>query len=246
MISVVIPSRLETRSGGGLFVERAIETVRAQGKSCQIIVGVDPGQTAKLDAEIVEGPRANLSAVLNAAAAKAGGEFIAFLEDDDEWLDGHLSASLKVLEYADFVSGTQLVMNESGEVCFINDFPCPNTWVLKRATWEKVGGFSEDYAVHQDHDWLGRLTQSGVKRGHLAEATAPISFSAAKLGRPWLASIGDIKPEVTLFRHASPWPLVRRLHRSKSWTGQIRSGSAAAVSEDCLARIIAKHGHLPW
>jgi glycosyltransferase involved in cell wall biosynthesis len=248
MISVVIPSRLEARPGSKqLFVEHAIETVRAQGLDSQIIVGLDPGQTAKLDAEVVNGPRANLSAVLNAAVDRSDGEFIAVLEDDDEWLGDHLATSLRVLETADFVSSTQIVVDEAGEVCFINDFPCPNTWVMRRSVWQAVGGLSEEYAVHQDHDWLGRLTESQCRRAHLVEATAPISFSAARLCRPWLAKLGEVKPGIKLFRHSSPWPLVRRLHRAKSWTGRIRSGEANDISSDCVARIRARFGGtLPW
>ncbi len=244
MISVLIASRLEEKEPGKLFVERAIETVRAQGMDCQIIVGLDPGKTAKLDAEIVQGPRANLSAVLNAAAEHIKGDYVAFLEDDDEWLVNHLAASLAVLDQFDFVSGNQLVVDEAGTVLYVNDFPTPNTWVMKRAVWNAVGGFSEEYAVHQDHDWLGRLNSAKASRAHLVEATAPTNFEVAETIRPWIANV--MRPGTKIARHTSPLPLVRRLQRDASWLGQIRSGSALAVSEDCTKRIVEKHGWFPW
>ncbi len=246
MISVIIPSRLDKNKNGKLFVERAIETVLAQGRTdCQIIVGVDPGQATTLrGAEVVEGPRANLSAVINAAAERIEGEYLAFLEDDDEWSINHLAASIAVLDIADFVSGTQLEVDEDGIVQFINDFPTVATWVMKRSVWDAVGGFDESYAVHQEHDWLGRLTDAGISRGHLVEATAPTELALAEKIRPWLSIL--IQPGMKIARHSSPWPLVTRLRRSTSWMGQIRDGSAKAVSDDCTARIVEKYGRFPW
>ncbi len=246
-LSVVMATRLE-KFGDKLFVDRAIESIRAQkiDLDVQIIVGIDPGIKAYLPGvEIVESPRANLSAVLNEAAKRIKGDYVAFLEDDDEWLPGHLAGSFSAMAYGDFVSGTQLVVNEDGRVWHINDFPTPNTWVMKRAVWDTVGGFSEELAVHQDHDWLGRLSIAGISRVHLVESTAPDNHEAAIQLRPWLATLSE-HGQVRLARHNSPMPLVKRLRRSASWTGQIRSGEQAAVSKDCYARIQAKYGCVPW
>ncbi len=245
MISVLIASRLEEKEPGKLFVERAIETIRAQDVECQIIVGLDPGKTAKLDAEVVAGPRANLCAAINAAAERIEGDYVAMIEDDDEWCVNHLAASLAVLQEYDFVSGNQLVVDESDNVLCINDFATPDSWVMKRAVWDAVGGFSEEYPVHTDHDWLGRLCQAGISRAHLVEATAPTDIAAAEMIRPWLANI--MRVGVKIARHSSPYPLVNRLYRDASWMGQIRAGgSARAVSDLCTKMIIEKHGCFPW
>lgn len=246
-LSVVMATRLE-KSGDKLFVERAIESIRSQKTDLelQIIIGVDPGVKAELPGvEIVESPRANLSAVLNEAAKRIEGQFVAFFEDDDEWMPGHLAGSFSALAHGDFVSGTQLVVNENGRVHHINDFPTPDTWVMRREIWDKVGGFSEEFAVHQDHDWLGKLSMAGVSRVHLVEASAPDNHEAAIQLRPWLATLSE-SGQIRLARHTSPWPLVKRLRRSASWTGQIRSGERAAISQDCYARIQAKFGCVPW
>ncbi len=253
-VSVVIPSRLQPRYGSDqLFVERAIETIRAQTAKVdlQIIVGVDAGTdeaelSKKLGVQVAVGKEKSLSSAINAASQKIAGEYVAFFEDDDEWLPEHLETSLDALSDADFVSGTQLVVNPDGSVYHINDFPCPNSWVMKREVWDGVGAFNEEYPVHQDNEWLGRLNRSGAKRIHLVEATAPVTIEAADQLRPWLHAILFTAQNIEVMRHSSPWPLIRRLQHDASWMGKIRNGQERDISTVCYQKLMDEFGHIPW
>ena len=92
----------------------------------------------------------------------AGGDYIAFLEDDDLWSPDFLAVALNTLQQFDFVSSTQIDMSVDGQVQRISDFPTPSGWVMKRRTLETVGVFDEAYRWHLDSEWLGRLGDSGL------------------------------------------------------------------------------------
>jgi glycosyltransferase involved in cell wall biosynthesis len=86
-ISVIIPSRLE-----GAFLENAIRSIRSQ----ETVVGIDHGSTPPelRSVEFIESKGNNQAAALNAAVAHATGDFIAFLEDDDEWRPAFVKTAL--------------------------------------------------------------------------------------------------------------------------------------------------------
>ena len=90
---------------------------------------------------------------------------------------------------ADFASSTQLEVTEQREVIRTVDFATASTWLMKRKTWETVGEFDETYRIHHDNEWLGRLGDSGCRRVHLVEATAPVIPEIVAPMRPWLASV---------------------------------------------------------
>ena len=173
-ISVIIPSRLE-----GSFLDDAVRSVFAQEgfhlADIQIIVGIDHGQAALFrqrfpDLDMAESTGHSQAAALNAAAKQARGKYLAFLEDDDIWERNFLHTVLPLLDEADFVSSTQLEIDEQGVVRRINDFPTPSGWVLHRNTFDAVGPFDESYRWHLDNDWLGRLGETNIRRIHMVES----------------------------------------------------------------------------
>jgi glycosyltransferase involved in cell wall biosynthesis len=259
IVSVVIPSLLKrNRSNNKLFLEQAVASIRAQ-TAChhvilEIIVGVDLGSQIPaslqetLGVKFIESRTRSGSAAYNAATRQATGDYIAFLEDDDQWDPAFLDIALKALKQSDFVSSTQLEVTDDGDIVRINDFATPSGWVMKANTWRTIGIFNEQYIRHHDNEWLGRLAEKKFKRIHLIEATAPLTFEASAQVRPWLANVLRLGgPSVRLARHESPWPMIRRLVHSDSGMQQIaRDLSFRLESEREYAMLRTTFGCIPW
>ncbi|AVP98142.1 glycosyltransferase family 2 protein [Ahniella affigens] len=261
-VSVVIPSRLQGPSidpSGSWFVERALNCLREQtalkqGALLQAIVAVDAGmgQTAQgrlqQRAIIAESGTRSQAAALNAGLSMAGGDYIAFLEDDDLWSPDFLATALAHLQQFDFVSSTQLDMSVEGDVQRISDFPTPSGWIMPRRTFERVGFFDESFRWHLDSDWLGRLGDTGLRRAHLVEATAPLQQHWIEASRPQLAELMEhSNGQVTLCRHASPWPLIVRTVHPNSGMAQIQADPIKGAESQAECEALKKRfGHLPW
>lgn len=262
-ISVVIPSRLQgpdRTDQGAWFVERAVACVRAQsilrkpGFDAQIIVGVDPGLTSlarqRLDAGITvaEGAERSQASALNAGIAQVRGDVVAFLEDDDLWEPSYLERAIAAFERFQFASSTQLERTVSGNVVRIFDYPTPSSWVMPRATLDRVGGFDPDYRWHLDSEWLGRLNAQRIARVHFIEATAPIDPEAIAASQRALGYLLDCAAEFcALHRHESPWPLVLRTVHPGSGMAQIAASEAKqAQSKIEYERMMQRFGGIPW
>ncbi|HMF56232.1 MAG TPA: glycosyltransferase family A protein [Pyrinomonadaceae bacterium] len=102
-VSVIIP--LYNKAG---YVLRALRSISAQTFTEFEVIVVDDGSTddgARVVAEyedarvrLVSQTNAGPGAARNRGAAEARGEFLAFLDADDEWLPEYLEESLKLLE----------------------------------------------------------------------------------------------------------------------------------------------------
>src|SRR5947209_3795753 len=102
-VSVIIP--LYNKAP---YVRRTLDSVRAQTFADYEVIVVDDGSTDG-GAAVVEGfgdprfrliaqPNAGPGAARNRGLAEAGGEFVAFLDADDEWLPTFLERSLALLD----------------------------------------------------------------------------------------------------------------------------------------------------
>jgi hypothetical protein len=211
-------------------------------------VRVPAGLAERLGVEFIESGGKSVTAALNAAARRCTGDYLSFLEDDDQWHPLFLETALAALQNAEFVSSTQLEVTEQGEVVRTVDFPTASTWLMKRATWDRVGGFDEGYRIHHDNEWLGRLGLSGCRRVHLVEATAPVIREIVAPVRPWLASVLRYGgPLIRLQRHALPWPLVIRLVHQSSVMQQIEEdASYRERSQHEHALLQRAFGRIPW
>jgi glycosyltransferase involved in cell wall biosynthesis len=259
-VSILIPSRLgQKKSGaeGSLLIEGAIESIRSQTMASrvnfQIVVGIDAGATipSKLSAnsalQFAEGARSQ-AAALNAAAKLITGDFVAILEDDDQWQPKFLEHAISALDKTDFVSSTQLEIGLDETIIRISDYPTPSGWVMNRKTWQSVGGFNEKFRWHLDSDWLGRLTERRFSRVHLVEATAPIHPQIAALVRPCLANCFRFAGStLRLVRHDSPWPLVKRLRRPDSGMQKISTNPLFSIASQNEKKALAqRYGGIPW
>jgi hypothetical protein len=252
---VVIPSRSQPSQAA--FLEKAIASVRAQTAQheveLEVLVCLDKGAAAPLSLDqrnvrFIESPCRGQAAAMNAGAAQATGDYIAFLEDDDQWHPDRVTYALRALQEAEFTSSTQLEIDASGAVARINDFATPSGWFMPMSSWHRVGPFSEAFKWHLDNEWLGRLGNSGLKRVHLVEATAPVDPRLVAQVRPWLQNVLTFGGSHGLLgRHPLLVPLVTRLIHPNSGMATIAgSPHAAAEAKSELDRIVSQFGRFPW
>lgn len=182
LISVVIPAYNRAHCIG-----RALESVRAQGiDDLEVLVGDDgssdgtPEKVLELvpEATVVRLPvNRGAASARNAVLPMARGEFIAFLDSDDEWLPGKLARQIAHLrEHPEVVlvgTGHILACQDGTRV----DFPGRNSsdWrrelhsavsfhgastpLVRSRVLEDVGLQDERLRVLEDWDWMLRIAE---------------------------------------------------------------------------------------
>ena len=187
IVSVVVPTRDRPE-----LLRNALASIRAlEGPDLEfeILVG-DNGNTPETKAIVAElgglylsVPRNGAAAARNAGLRAASGEFIAFLDDDDEWLPGNVRPHIAILDSEktlDAVVGrvvtTDSTLKPNSEP-WPQDVPAEQTALLKmmlsgyypqvgatvirRGLLDKVGFFDEDLLQDEDWDWHMRIAQHG-------------------------------------------------------------------------------------
>lgn len=174
-ISAAIPLYNKERE-----IERAVRSILAQTFQPLEIIVIDDGSTDR-SAEIVRGlesplvrlisqPNAGVAAARNRASAAAVGEYIAFLDGDDEWRPGYLEKMAELIgrypscgAYGaafDIVSGNRVFPNCSPATEGIRDdffreamthyILQPSATVIPRRVMECTGGFPEGMKMGED------------------------------------------------------------------------------------------------
>ncbi len=177
-ISVIIPVYNRAQ-----MVKRAIDSVLAQTDPVHEIIVVDDGSTDATPMvlkdyqhriHIVRQTNKGVSAARNAGIHEATGDWLAFLDSDDEWLPEKLSLAKDFLnhhpEYLIFQSeeiwirrGKRVnpkkkhqkyggwIFKQSLPLCIVS----PSAVVIHRSVFEHVGVFDESFPVCEDYDlWL--------------------------------------------------------------------------------------------
>lgn len=176
-ISVIIPTKNREAS-----LLRCLDSVFSQTLKPFEVIVVDDGSSIKTsefvlkkfpETKFIENKQSGGGAVArNQGANAAQGDFLAFIDSDDEWLPGHLEGKLEVLNHtkADGVFGTfYLIKGKHEEEIFFesNIFKDSNignailnikrfdartsTFVFRKEAFNKVK-FDENLKKHQDWD----------------------------------------------------------------------------------------------
>jgi glycosyltransferase involved in cell wall biosynthesis len=188
LISVIIPTH-----NRGQLIERAICSVLQQTyKDLELII-VDDGSTDNTR-EVVEKytddriryiacpRRGGAAAARNRGIAEARGEYIAFLDSDDEWLSNKLEEEIRVLEglpeeYGVVYSGGWVYQKNrerkyipyatqgarSGdlkEIILRTGLICPPGAIVKKKCFDRVGLFDESMPAIEDWEFWIRVSKS--------------------------------------------------------------------------------------
>ena len=188
LVSVIIPTRNRP-----LLVTRAVQSVLQQTlKQIEVIIVIDGKDDATyVELAKIDDPRLHTlqlpvskggAGARNAGVAQSRGEWIAFLDDDDEWLPQKLELQLEAAMSSQYscpiISCCLISRTPKGEFKYPRRFPQPaeplseyllarnsfsfgegliqtSTILTKKELLQKVP-FQEGLAKHQDWDWILR------------------------------------------------------------------------------------------
>jgi len=194
LVSVIIPTY-----GRCEYLQRSIDSVLNQTYSnCEVIVVDDNGKsssqgvkTQKLMANYLSHSKVkylqhdinkNGSAARNTGLTASKGEYIAYLDDDDEFMPEKIEIQMTLLELDTDFNAVYCLNNrfyhgksvqttkytKSGNcqldvLCMKSDITTPSLLMRKRAIIE-MGGWDEDFLRHQDFEFLIRFfEQNSIK-----------------------------------------------------------------------------------
>ena len=180
LVSVIMP----TRNRAHLLGDALTSVERQSYRHWEVVVVNDGGEPVApmrermqvIDLKTNRGP----AAARNAAIAKAGGEVLAFLDDDDCYKRDHLEQLIAALRMGDagFAYTTAELVHEtlvgggrretaretfmgglrfSRSLLLVRNFIPINTWGVRRECWP-AGGFDEALHYLEDWDLLLRLS----------------------------------------------------------------------------------------
>lgn len=190
MISIIVPTHNRAHC---LF--RALDSVLAQTYQDWELIVVDDASTdhtAEAVTGWIESHKLNyrarfvrleqnrgVSAARNAGASVAKGDWLAFLDSDDEWLPHRLERQIPLQNHFCLIHSEEIwirngvrvnamkkhaksggqIFNRCVDICFIS----PSSVLLKRSVFEAAHGFREDFPVCEDYElWLRLSAQYEV------------------------------------------------------------------------------------
>ncbi len=254
---------IPTRSRHDLL-RRALASVAAQTHAdLEVVVVVDGAddQTTGILAKWVDRP---LTVIVNERSVGGGearnigvraarGPWIAFLDDDDEWLPHKLERQLVDLSSAsdDRVVGLSQLITRSPSADYVGPKEAPkpaeppSEYLFVRSGWFKGGGrvqtstlvvprslmlevpFDPDLPRYQETDWILRAAAAGAR---LVMTMEPLSIWYVEEGRSGITTsfVGD-------WRFALKWIKERRHLMTRRAYGSlvlVRVGGLAAASKD--------------
>jgi len=177
-VSVIVPT-----FNHAAFLQRAIESIRAQTLTDSEILIVDDGSEDETEAVArqcgqcvyIKIPHSGLPAIArNAGVRKATGTYIAFLDADDQWLPNKLQLQTEVLDHdpnVGLVCSNALIENDAGTTRQLylkpaqgktgrvlpdllrDNFIVTSTVLMRRDVFESTGGFSEAQELRALEDY---------------------------------------------------------------------------------------------
>jgi glycosyltransferase involved in cell wall biosynthesis len=173
-ISVIIPCYNTVR-----HVKAALQSVLFQSHAPLEVICVDDGSDdgsaeaiqeagfgAGAPVRLITQGRRGAAAARNTGVAAAKGEWLAFLDADDLWPQGSLSARVETqrLSGADMVFGkvAQFIDGEARDLDAGMPGRMAGSMLLRRAAFDRVGPFDEALATAETIDWVARARAAGV------------------------------------------------------------------------------------
>jgi glycosyltransferase involved in cell wall biosynthesis len=214
LVSVIMPTY-----NRAYIIRRAISSVLNQTHSNFELIIVDDGSTDNT-AEVVDSfnnsrivyikhaINLGIASARNTGIAKSRGEYVAFLDSDDEWLPHKLREQLIAFEEAPSDVGaiyTQIENIEKGKMTYLHPKTPPEgniyrhvlsglqiylpTLMVKRKYVEQAGKFDEDFVLGEDCDFAIRLSRlcgfKFVKTPLVIRYLMPDSISVDNPATPW-------------------------------------------------------------
>lgn len=215
-VSVIIPTHFRADS-----LERALTSALGQTHPCAEIIVVSDGFDQKTDQMmqnlvqkhsvlkyVVVEPAQGGNHARNTGILKASSEFIAFLDDDDEWYREKIERQLKLMEQDKTIglvctacevvtSGGQVVRtiaphakyDASRQILWENCIGTTSSVLIRRSLLDNDVFFDEDFHALQDYElWIGlcQLTRVGViKEPSLRYFDAPGSTQISRNTRKY-------------------------------------------------------------
>ncbi len=266
-ISVIIPAY-----NAAPFIREAIDSVLSQSVQPLEILVIDDGssdETARIAAEyeppvfLLKQKNRGVSAARNLGIVEAAGEFIAFLDADDVFIDsGKLEKQLACLaeKSCDLVLTGWRITDERLnrisdryvwlEVPHLNLFNwvrapaiLPSTMLVRRENLLEINGFDENITNSEDVDLIFRLTQAGCLAAWLPEITVAYRQHSSNATRQVRRQAEGIEKVLNkLFARSDLPPAVRHLereirYRNLTWSAYhcLAAGDLAGMKKYLLA-----------
>jgi glycosyltransferase involved in cell wall biosynthesis len=235
-ISVVIPTHDLANRGSGL--KEAVGSVLSQSRlpdEIIVIKGGDDTLTPKalsgsnsVKIRVIDSGSFGPSAARNRGILKAGGDYIAFLDDDDLWHPNKLDIQMDYLEKnpeVRMVSSTMVPVGSeikikrgpwiSGDLfcdLYMKSIVPTPTVVVKREVFDEVGMFNEKIMRAEDYDLWLRISRS-YPTAHLK---SPLGWVGRGVGRLSDDKIDLRKNSIRLLKeYYDPERIPRRKYRKR-------------------------------
>lgn len=204
-VSCVIP----THDRPGLLAE-AVDSATRQCAALVEVLAVDDSGDDRARAVVASAPGRGksvrylhnvdgqgASSSRNLGAEQAGGDWLAFLDDDDLWLDGYLEAALAALQadpadavftQLDWFAGAGRPLStrlRAQDVLARNPGVSGSNILIRRSSFLAMGGFDDQMWVSNDKDFLVRMLDAGLSYTVVPEPLVHWrTHDASRLTRP--------------------------------------------------------------
>ncbi|MEW6206967.1 MAG: glycosyltransferase family A protein [Acidobacteriota bacterium] len=185
LVSVIIPVY-----NGERYLAAALGSVTDQDYEPVEIIVIDDGstdQTAAVarsleKARYIYQPNQGHAVAKNAGIAAARGEFLTFLDADDVWMKGKLTAQIGfMIEHPEvgYTIVREKIFLEPGAApppgrmqnLFEGDHPAyvPSALAARRSVFDQIGGFDPRFTSGNDTDWFFRASEAGLRMAIIEE-----------------------------------------------------------------------------
>lgn len=232
--SVILPVK-----NGERYIARALSSIVRNCSLDDEIIIINDGSTddtleivnefsRSFNLIVISGTGLGPARARNLGLQQARGQYITFLDHDDEWPTNRLSEHLRILESnmtADIVMGLVQNFSDSSSHQLLNFIADPIFHVhlgastFRRAVFDKIGNFEESLKFSEDHDLFLRIREAGLTIGSINEISLYYRIHETNMTRQKLLNEMQVfevikksleRRKVT-GNNLSPFPSIRKL-----------------------------------